>query len=98
MLGLKKFHTCASMPDIGRLHRGELSSFCLSENLENSCTKALFLKAQLLVDSISTLRRKDEVEICLYGCELNFIRFGTGIPEPSDKECHGGSHFMSLCQ
>ena len=28
-------------------------------------------------------------------CELIFILYATGIPEPSDKECQEGSH--SLC-
>ena len=29
-----------------------------------------------------------------YGCELIFILSFTGIPEPSDEECHEGSHFI----
>ena len=95
---LKKFHNFASKPVIGQRHRGKLSSYCLSENLENSCSKALHMEAWPPVGCISHLHQKDEVKICLYGCELNFILFATGIPEPSDRECHGGSHFMSLCQ
>ena len=98
MVFTTKKHTFALQYDSVLRHRGELSSFCLSENLENSCSKATHLKAHPPVGSISTLRRKDEVRIYLYGCELNFILFATGIPEPSDRECQGGSHFMSLDQ
>ena len=87
----------ASQPACGLRHRGEQSYFCPSENLENSYTKVKSGEAQPPVDSISTLRRKDEVSIYIYGCELNFILFGTGIPEPSDEECQEGSHFVSLC-
>ena len=28
----------------------------------------------------------------IYRCELIFILYATGIPEPSDEECQEGSH------
>ena len=39
---------------------------------------------------------KNAAYIHNYGCELIFILSFTGIPEPSDEECHEGSHFICV--
>ena len=33
-----------------------------------------------------------------YRCELIFILYATGIPEPSDEECQEGSHSVYLLE
>ena len=73
--------------DMGLRHRGELLSFGPSENLENSCSMGTSLKAVPPVGYISCTHSVNVARISPLGCELNFILFATGIPEPSDEEC-----------
>ena len=68
-------------------HRGELLSFDPSENLENSCSMGKGLKAVSPVEYISCKYSANAAKVYSFGCELNFILFATGIPEPSDEEC-----------
>jgi hypothetical protein len=76
-------------------HRGERLSFDPSENLENSCSMGKSLKAAspavafILLDSCV-----ESAHINTCRCELIFILYATGIPEPSDKECQEGSHSL----
>ena len=73
--------------DIGLRHRGELLSFDPSENLENSCSMGKGLKAVPPVGYISCEHSANAAKVYSFGCELNFILYATGIPEPSDEEC-----------
>ena len=68
-------------------HRGELLSIDPSENPENSCSMGKGLKAASPVGYISCRHSANAAKVCSFGCELNFILFATGIPEPSDEEC-----------
>ena len=79
-------------------HRGEQFRFCPSENLENSRSMGASLRAVPPVGYISCTHSADAVRILSLGCELNFILYATGIPEPSDKELSEGSHSLSVCE
>lgn len=79
-----------------RAHRGELISFCPSENLENSSEKAKRLKAAPPVYSYISLHPHYKASANIYGCELKFHSFFMGFPEPSDGECQEGSPFLCL--
>ncbi len=79
-----------------RQHRGERLSFDPSENLENSSSMGKSLKAASpAVAYILLSPFTESAHIYTCRCELIFILYATGIPEPSDKECQEGSH--SLC-
>ena len=65
-----------SIPE--RTHRGELISFCPSENLENSREKAKRLKAAPPVYSYLRLRFLYRGSVNIYGCELKFHSFFAG--------------------
>ena len=79
-------------------HRGELLSFDPSENLENSRSMGKDLKAVPPVGYISCEHSANAAKVYSFGCELNFILYATGIPEPSDKELSEGSHSLSVCE
>ena len=87
----------ASILQKDRRHRGELLSFSPSENLENSCCMGESLNAVPPVEHIlcSLPSGCGSHAIFIYRCELIFILYATGIPEPSDEGCQEGSH--SLC-
>ena len=78
----------------GGRHRGEQTGFYPSENLENSSERGKRLKAVPPVDCIYDRVLMNAAHIHTYRCELIFILSFTGIPEPSDEECHEGSHFV----
>ena len=71
-------------------------SFYPSENLENSMLYGKKFEGCSSCSCIYTgLSAMESVHIYSCRCELIFILYTTGIPEPSDKECQEGSH--SLC-
>ncbi len=77
-------------------HRGELLGFNPSENLENSRSMGKGLRSCSSCGSIHTAYFFGKCRfVYTCRCELIFILYATGIPEPSDKECQEGSH--SLC-
>ena len=80
----------------GGRHRGEQTGFYPSENLENSSERGKRLKAVPPVDCIYDRVLWNAAHIHPYRCELIFILSFTGIPEPSDEECHEGSHFVCV--
>lgn len=75
-------------------HRGELFGFEPSENLENSmCTGKRSESCSPAVAYIQPSSFGEAAHIYTCRCEpFFFILTYTGIPEPSDKECHEGSH------
>ncbi|MBO4851204.1 MAG: hypothetical protein J5529_09940 [Prevotella sp.] len=77
----------------GGRHRGEQTGFYPSENLENSSERGKRLKAVPPVECIYRVP-KNAAHIHTYRCELIFILSFTGIPEPSDEECHEGPHLL----
>ena len=81
----------------GGRHRGEQTGFYPSENLENSSERGKRLKAVPPVECIYDRVLWNPAHLHTYRCELIFILSFTGIPEPSDEECHEGSHFMAWC-
>ena len=79
----------------GRRHRGELFSFDPSENLQNSKYAGEKSESCSSCSSIYTaLSFVESAHIYTCRCELIFILYATGIPEPSDKECQEGSHSL----
>ncbi len=80
-------------------HRGELLCFNPSENLENSCSMGKGLRGCSSCSSIYTVYSfVESAYIYTCRCELIFILYATGIPEPSDKECQEGSHSFNLLE
>ena len=66
-------------------HRGERLSFDPSENLENSSSMGKGLKAASpAVAYILLTPIVESAHIYTCRCELIFILYATGIPEPSD--------------
>ena len=80
----------------GDRHRGEQTGFYPSENLENSSEGGKRLKAVPPVECIYNCVPMNAAHIHPYRCELLFILSFTGIPEPSDRECHEGSHLICV--
>ena len=77
----------------GLRHRGEQLSFDPQENLENSMLYGKKSESCSSCSSIYTaLPSMGSAHIYTCRCELIFILYATGIPEPSDKECQEGSH------
>ena len=67
------------------LHRGEQLSFDPSENLENSKLYGKKSESCFSCSSIYTAySAMESVHIYTCRCELIFILYTTGIPEPSD--------------
>ena len=80
----------------GGRHRREQTGFYPSVNLENSSERGKRLKAVLPVECINDRVPMNAAHIHPYRCELIFILSFTGIPEPSDEECHEGSHLICV--
>lgn len=75
---LEIFINFAKQPITGCRHRGELISFCPSENLENSREKAKRLKAAPPVCLYTGLPIHHWKLASIYGCELKFHSFFAG--------------------
>ena len=81
----RKIHKFAHVLGNECRHRGELLSFCPSENLENSISKDKVWKLLPPVDDST-------------GVSCFFILFATGIPEPSDKGWQKAHTFVVMSE
>lgn len=76
-------------------HRGEQLSFDPQENLENSKLYGKKSESCFSCSSIYTACSiMESAHIYTCRCELIFILYTTGIPEPSCKGCQEGSHSL----
>ena len=90
---------CIFVPSFckGRRHRGELLSFDPQENLENSTLYGKKSECRSSCSSIYTAcSAMEPAHIYTCRCELIFILYTMGIPEPSCKGCREGSHSLNL--
>ena len=94
----KIFLIFASLFHTEQRHRGELFGFEPSENLENSmCTGKRSESCSPAVAYIQPSHFRSRLTYIPAGVSRFFILTYTGIPEPSDKECHEGSHPLCVC-
>ena len=73
------FFNFAKRSALDRRQRGALQSFCPSENLENSREKAKRLDVDPPVYSYTKLPAVQMKSASIYGCELKFHSFFSGI-------------------
>lgn len=66
-------------------------------NVARASTEGCFLLLQYVCNPSPYSLRRGAYPI-FHRCELIFILFATGIPEPSDRECQEGSHFVSCSE